>query len=144
MSATLDLQLTPPLINAVRTERRSILVVDDEPALCAVMGMILRLHGYNVRRAHSVAQAFECLEENKPDLILADVKMPETDGLTMIRQLRSEPEWSYIPTIVLSSSIHVEDLTAAYQAGADAFLAKPFTAQELQDVIEPLLNGIYL
>jgi CheY-like chemotaxis protein len=119
----------------------SILVVDDEPAICVVMGIILKLHGYAVCRAHNVNQAYSYLEENKPDLIVADIMMPGVDGLTMIRQIKSEPKLSQIPTVVLSALATENDRAEAIQAGADAFLAKPFTANELKDVIEPLLTS---
>ncbi len=117
----------------------SILVVDDEPAICVVMGIILKLHGYVVYRAHNVSQAYSYLEETKPDLIVADIMMPGVDGLTMIRQIKSKPELSDIPTVVLSALASEHDKEAALEAGATAFLAKPFTANELKDVIEPIL-----
>jgi CheY-like chemotaxis protein len=118
----------------------SILVVDDEPAICVVMGIILKLHGYAVYRAHNVSQAYRYLEETKPDLIVADIMMPGVDGLTMIRQIKTKPELSDIPTVVLSALATEQDKAAALQAGATAFLAKPFTASELQDVIEPIIS----
>jgi len=121
----------------------SILVVDDEPAICVVMGIILKLHGYAVYRAHNVSQAYTYLEESKPDLIVADVMMPGIDGLTMIRQIKSKPELSDIPTVVLSALNSEPNREAALQAGANAFLAKPFTSNELKDVIEPLISNTH-
>jgi CheY-like chemotaxis protein len=118
----------------------SILVVDDEPAICVVMGIILKLNGYCVYRAHNVPQAYSYLEETKPDLIVADIMMPGVDGLTMIRQIKSRPELADIPTVVLSALATEQDKAAAIQAGATAFLAKPFTSDELRDVIEPILS----
>jgi len=120
-----------------------ILVVDDEPAICVVMGIILKLHGYAVYRAHNVSQAYTYLEESKPDLIVADIMMPGVDGLTMIRQIKSQPEFSDIPTVVLSALATETDRAAALQAGANAFLAKPFTSNELRDVIEPILSNTH-
>jgi CheY-like chemotaxis protein len=119
----------------------SILLVDDEPAICVVMGIILKLNGYCVYRAHNVSQAYHYLEEIKPDLIVADIMMPGIDGLTMIRQIKAKPEFSDIPTVVLSALASEQDKEAALQVGANAFLAKPFTAKELNDVIEPLLSN---
>jgi two-component system sensor histidine kinase ChiS len=104
------------------------------------MGITLKLHGYAVYRAHNVSQAYRYLEETKPDLIVADIMMPGVDGLTMIRQIKTKPELSDIPTVVLSALATEQDKAAALQAGATAFLAKPFTASELQDVIEPIIS----
>jgi DNA-binding response OmpR family regulator len=116
-----------------------ILLVDDEPSFCVVMGIILKLHGYSVRRAHSAKEAIKLLEERTPDLILADVMMPDIDGLTMIKEIRSNTAWSYIPTVVVSARTGSKARDAALDAGADAFIGKPFTSSELQKTIHNLL-----
>ena len=140
----MTLNLNTPVENSILETvevNGSILVVDDEPAICVVMGIILKLHGYAVYRAHNVTQAYDYLEDTMPDLIVADIMMPGTDGLTMIRQLRTKPELSDIPIVVLSALATETDREEAIQAGANAFLAKPFTADELRDVIKPLLSN---
>jgi DNA-binding response OmpR family regulator len=142
MTISLDVPIASSFIETTES-KGSILVVDDEPAICVVMGIILKLHGYAVYRAHSVSQAYDYLEYNKPDLIVADIMMPKTDGLTMIRRLKSEPRLSQIPTVVLSAKSDEMDRMAALQAGASAFLAKPFTSDELHEVIEPLLTSAH-
>lgn len=140
MTLNLDTPVDNSILETVEV-KGSILVVDDEPAICVVMGIILKLHGYAVFRAHNVSQAYDYLEETKPDLIVADIMMPGTDGLTMIRQIKSKPELSDIPTVVLSALATEKDRQVAIEAGANAFLAKPFTADELREVIEPLLSN---
>ena len=140
MALDIDIPLAPSIAEPI-CSKGSILVVDDEPAICVVMGIILKLHGYAVYRAHSVNQAFSFLQANKPNLILADIMMPGTDGLTMIRDIKSTAGWSEIPTVVLSAKSGEQDRQQAFEAGADAFLAKPFTANELHEVVEPLLCG---
>jgi CheY-like chemotaxis protein len=142
MALSIDTQFDTDFIGAAEA-KGSILVVDDEPAICVVMGIILKLHGYAVYRAHNVSQAYNYLEETKPDLIVADIMMPGVDGLTMIRQIKSKPELSDIPTVVLSALATEQDKAAALQAGANAFLAKPFTANELKEVIEPILSDTH-
>jgi CheY-like chemotaxis protein len=142
MALSIDTQFDTDFIGATEA-KGSILVVDDEPAICVVMGIILKLHGYAVYRAHNVSQAYSYLEETKPDLIVADIMMPGVDGLTMIRQIKSKPELSDIPTVVLSALATEQDKAAALEAGANAFLAKPFTANELREVIEPILSNTH-
>ena len=115
---------------------RSILIVDDEQDFCAVVTEILQLYGFTVFAANNAAEAFSILERAQPDLILTDVMMPETDGLTLIRKLRSHPLWSKIPAIVLSAKASPEDLEAARRAGASACLPKPFSVHQLRSVIE--------
>ena len=118
----------------------SVLLVDDEQAFSTIMGIILKLSGFTVQRVSSATQALELLSQSTPDLILADVMMPEIDGLTLVRRLRSEPAWSEIPTVVVTAKSGPETVAAAKQAGANAFLAKPFSAEELRDAIRPLLR----
>lgn len=113
----------------------AVLVVDDEPAFCTVVCEILRTYGFTAYPALNARQAIALLGDLTPDLILTDVMMPDVDGLSMIRRLRSHPELSEIPTIVLSAKSEPEDLHAAFEAGADACLPKPFTAQELHDLV---------
>src|SRR3972149_11237675 len=79
----------------------SVLLVDDEQAFSTIMGIILKLSGFTVERVGSATQALELLSQSTPDLILADVMMPEINGLTLVRRLRSEPAWSEIPTVVV-------------------------------------------
>ncbi len=113
----------------------TVLVVDDEPAFCTVVCEILRTYGFTPYPALNARQAIALLGDMTPDIILTDVMMPDVDGLSMIRRLRSHPELSAIPTIVLSAKSEPEDLNAAFEAGADACLPKPFTAQELHELV---------
>ena len=120
---------------------RYILVVDDEPSFCTVLSEILRSFGYFVRQAHDAHHAIELLQKTTPDLILTDVMMPGMDGLAFIRQIRSDPTRSSIPTIVISAKAQAEDIRASKEAGADACLVKPFSARELRDVVHKYLNS---
>jgi len=129
------------LTRSSKTRARYILVVDDEPSFCTVLSEILRSFGYNVQQAHDAHHAIELLKLTPPDLILTDVMMPGMDGLTLIRQIRSDPERASIPTIVISAKSQPEDIRASKAAGADACLVKPFSARELRDVVHKFLNS---
>lgn len=129
-----------PEVGIERTVPISILVVDDEPAFCTVVCEILRVYGYVAHPANSARQAMELLEGITPDLILADVMMPEVDGLTLLRELRSKSGWKNIPAIVISAKCDPDDFSAALAAGANACLAKPFSASELRETVERILN----
>jgi len=118
---------------------RSVMVVDDEPDFCTVVGELLSACNYFVYKAYSAMEAFQLLDQVRPDLILADVMMPEVDGLALLRRLRQDPNWTGIPTIVVSARVRHEDRMAAMLAGADAFIAKPFTAKQLTAAIESFL-----
>ncbi len=117
----------------------SALVVDDDTAFCAIMKEILARDGFTVHVAYDVPQALELLRGIKPDIILSDIMMPEIDGITLIRNLRSEPNWADIPTIVVSARTMPAERAAAKDAGADAFVPKPFSIRDLRATINTLL-----
>lgn len=119
----------------------NILVVDDEPAFCAVVCEILRVYGFVAHPVNGARQALEFMKGLTPDLILADVMMPEVDGLTMLRELRANAGWSGIPAIVISAKSAPEDFSAAMAAGANGCLAKPFSASELRETVERFLHS---
>lgn len=112
-----------------------VLVVDDEPSFCFAITEILRISGYEVHQASSVRQALALLDTIEPDLILTDIMMPDRDGLSFLRLLHSHPAWGRIPAVAVSAKALPKDREAAEQAGADAYLCKPFSAMELQETI---------
>ena len=110
----------------------TVLVVDDEKAYCRVMRDILESYNLKVYTAHTACKASDLLGDSVPDLILLDVMMPNKDGLSFLRQLRTNPAWFKIPIIVISAKAMEEDRFNALAAGADKFIGKPFTMDELQ------------
>lgn len=122
-----------------RQEALSVLVVDDEETVCNVISEILETIGFESHRAYSAAEALSFLDENSPDLILTDVMMPDIDGLTLIYKIRCATESANVPIVVISAIATTSDREAALSAGASAFLAKPFSSQELKEIIRPLL-----
>jgi CheY-like chemotaxis protein len=116
-----------------------VLVVDDEVAFGNVMREVLVSFGMDVRVAVRAGQALEEMRRDPPDLLLVDVMMPEVDGLTFIRTVQKEPAWLGIPILVISARTGRADQHEALFAGADAFLAKPFTADELRKALRPFL-----
>lgn len=125
---------------AVGTHLQSILVVDDEPSFSAVLSEILRSFGYLVHQANNVDNAIAILNEEIPDLILTDIMMPGIDGLSFVRKIRSDSQLSSIPIIVVSAKLQPADIEATELAGADAYLVKPFSALELREAVQALLD----
>jgi CheY-like chemotaxis protein len=115
------------------------LLVDDDEAYCTIMRELLVRHGFQVRVAGAAEEALLLVRQERPDIILTDIMMPEVDGLTLIRRLRSNPLGASIPTIVVSALVLARERTAATQAGADAFLAKPFSFSQLSMTIQEVL-----
>jgi DNA-binding response OmpR family regulator len=112
-----------------------ILLVDDERAYARVVKEALERIGVHVHLAHDAMEALNLYSEVSPDLILLDVMMPDVDGLSLLRWLREHSEKDGVPIHVVSAKAQQADKDAALSAGANGFLAKPFTVEELRTVI---------
>jgi two-component system, OmpR family, KDP operon response regulator KdpE len=110
------------------TDRRHILVVDDEPQITRVLRTALTAHGYDVRVAHDGESALELMRDWHPDLVVTDLAMPNIDGVELCRQIRRASE---IPIIVLSVRDQEKTKIEALDAGADDYVTKPFSVDEL-------------
>lgn len=119
----------------------TVLVVDDDDSYCTIIRELLIRNGYRVSLAFGVEQAIDLLEHEMPDLILTDLMMPEIDGFTFIRHIRSMPKHSDTPTIAVSALVLARERAAAAQAGADAFVAKPFSIDHLRATIEAVVGS---
>ncbi len=105
-----------------------VLIVEDEPAIRTVLRVLLEAEHYRVIEAESAMRAEIESRSHKPDLLLLDLGLPDADGLAIIRRVRA---WSPVPIIVLSARTQEEQKIAALDAGADDYVAKPFSAAEL-------------
>ena len=110
------------------SERRRILLVDDEPQLTRVLRTGLTSRGYDVRVAADGEAALQTFGDWPPDLVLTDLSMPETDGLELCRRLRRV---SRVPIVVLSVRGEERTKVEALDAGADDYVTKPFGMDEL-------------
>jgi CheY-like chemotaxis protein len=142
MEEAADLMMEEPLEGTHAPNRRAIrvLVVDDEIAFCDVVCEILIASGYIATCVNAVPAARDTLRRERPDIILSDIMMPDIDGLQFIRELRQDPRYQQIPVVVVSAKASTSDRQAALDAGATTFLAKPFSARELETHIASILS----
>lgn len=117
----------------------SVLVVDDEVSFGHVLREVLESFGFEVRVSLRAEEALQEMRHQTPDLLMVDVMMPEVDGLSLIRKVQLEPSWLEVPILVVSARASESDRNQALFAGADGFLAKPFTAQELRGALRGFL-----
>ncbi len=117
-----------------------IVVVDDEPDFCTVVGELLKSKNLVVHAAYGALEGLSLIESVRPDLVLTDVMMPEVNGLELIRRLRADPVLGGVPTIVVSALVKREEQEAALNAGADAFIPKPCSVQQLRAAIAQYLH----
>ena len=117
-----------------------ILVVDDDPDILQFVEMNLDMEGFDAQTALSGRIALEEARERPPDLILLDVMMPELDGLTVLRRLRSSPATSSIPVVLLTAKALAEDRVRGLDLGADDYITKPFDIEELMARVKAVLR----
>ena len=108
--------------------KQKILVVDDESQITRVLRHILSAHAYAVRTADDGVAGFDLFCEWQPDLLLTDLQMPEMDGLELCRRIRSRSD---VPIVILSVRDEEETIVEALDAGADDYVTKPFSTNEL-------------
>lgn len=118
-----------------------ILVVDDEPHIVMMLEARLRKNGFEVLTAASGSEAMAQVKKDRPDLILLDVMMPAVSGLEVCRTLKENPATKAIPVILLTAKSTERDQTLGISAGADAYVTKPYTPEELLGQIKELLEG---
>lgn len=118
----------------------TILVCDDEEVLRTLIGAALS-DGYALVEARDGDEALERARTERPDLIILDMMMPGRSGLDVLPELRSDPDVGATPVVMLTARTQAADREAAAAAGADRFLAKPFSPLELSRLVAELLDG---
>ena len=117
---------------------QTVMLVDDDPQLRHVVSMFFELEGYNVVQAKDGREAISLLSEYVPDVILLDLMMPDVGGLEVCQHVRANKTLKEIPVVVFTAAEMKEDeLTAA---GADRFIAKPYSLEGLRRVVRTLIK----
>ena len=119
--------------------RPVVLVCDNEPVLRALVSATLDHARYELVEARDGDEAVELARARRPDLILLDMMMPGRTGLEVLAELRADADFADVPVVMLTARTQATDREAASSAGADAFLAKPFSPMELAGLVESLL-----
>lgn len=130
---------SPPVASTATKSNTRVLVADDNSDLRNFLVSLLAPH-YDVLAVADGREALAAVQERKPDLVLSDVMMPNLDGLGLLRALRENPETRTLPVILLSARAGQDASLEGLSAGADDYLAKPFTSQELVARVRTHLN----
>jgi DNA-binding response OmpR family regulator len=139
-----DLELTIPDVSDL-----NVMIIDDDVDVCELVSSACSLLGVSTAQLHDGSQAIEVFNDvqgegaiafNSPDLILLDVMMPQVGGLETLRDLRRRSWGKYVPVVMLTALDRLEDKVAAFEAGADDYLCKPFQFKELQARVKAWLR----
>ncbi|MGB2044476.1 MAG: phosphate regulon transcriptional regulator PhoB [Porticoccaceae bacterium] len=122
--------------------KHTILLVDDEAAIRDMLAIALEAADYNVLQAENAQQAHACIIDRHPDLVLLDWMMPGTTGLELLRRLKRDELTEKIPVIMLTAKAEEDSKISALDAGADDYIAKPFSPRELISRVKAVLRRI--
>jgi len=121
------------------------LIVDDSTVMRKIVERALRQAGLDplvVLEAGSGTEGLEVLKAHKVDLILSDINMPSMDGLEFLRQIRSQNLAPGVPVVMITTESSEEHVKQAIQAGAQGYIRKPFTAEQVKERVLPLLSVV--
>jgi DNA-binding response OmpR family regulator len=122
------------------TTRGKILVADDEPNIVTALEFLLHHAGYEVVVAHDGQEALEAIARERPDLVLLDVTMPRRSGFEVCQAVKSDARLEATRILLLSARSRDTDVAKGLALGADAYMTKPFSTQELLARVAALLG----
>jgi DNA-binding response OmpR family regulator len=118
----------------------SIVLVEDDADLAFTVALSLRREGWNVAHFSSGAAALEHIRANGCELVLLDLNLPDLDGLSVCRELRSDPATRALPIIMVTARVDERDRLLGFELGADDYVVKPFSMRELAARVRALLR----
>jgi len=121
-------------------EKPLVVVADDDPDILALVAFRLERAGYEVAQAADGEEALRLTRERGPDLAVLDVMMPKLTGVDVTRELRADEATRNIPVILLTARVQEADVARGFEAGADDYIKKPFSPQELQARVQAVLG----
>ena len=120
---------------------KKVLIVDDEINIVTALEFLLQKSGYEVMAAPNGDEALQRVESFAPDLVLLDVMMPRISGYEVCRRMRERADWKHIKIIMLSAKGREAEVSKGVSLGADLYVTKPFSNNELVGKIGELLGG---
>jgi len=113
------------------SKNREILLVEDDPDARGMIEIMLEQHGFTCTSCASGEEALSKMEESVPGLVLLDIMMPGLNGYDVLVRMKQRPETQNIPVIMVTAKGEGDEIITGYQHGADYYIPKPFTSQQL-------------
>lgn len=120
---------------------RTVLIIEDEADAAELFAEMMRVSGFRVRKTSSSPPAINMMTDEKPDVVLLDIMMPEVSGLDILRKMRQDPALADIPVVVVSAKSMPADIKIGMDAGASIYLTKPVGFLELKEAVERVLGS---
>jgi len=131
-----------PKVFVMNAKLKCILCVEDEPEMIDLMRLILGRRGFDVKGATGGVEGLKMIREEKPDLILLDLMMPDMDGWEVYQQIKADEKTRGIPVIVVTAKAQsIDRVLGLHVAKVDDYIAKPFSPQDLMNSVERVLKS---
>jgi len=118
---------------------RTIMTVDDSASIRQLVSFTLKQQGYEVVEAVNGTEAIRKLNQKKIDMLITDINMPEIDGISLIKMVRDNPSYKFMPIIILTTGSQTEKKEEAKAAGATGWIVKPFRPDQLVAAVRKVL-----
>jgi len=119
---------------------RRILIVEDEPVVAGMMAKILKGAGVHISTAGTIKEAEELLDKKTFDIILLDRVLPDGDGVQIFKKIKKSPALAHVPVLILSGKAYADEQAEGLDLGADDYMTKPFSPDELRARVDVLLR----
>jgi two-component system cell cycle response regulator DivK len=129
-------------INKAKAKHKRILIVEDNPRCLLLLKDVLEVRGYEILKTRKGLEAINLARDNRPDLILMDIRLPDISGLDATRLLKQDHQTKCIPIIAVTAFAMRGDKAKALESGCDAYMAKPITLDNLLRIIESFLSPL--
>jgi len=120
---------------------KTVLIIEDEEDAAELFAEMMRVSGFRVLKTSSSAPALTMMINDKPDIVILDIMMPEISGLDVLREMRRDPNLKDIPVVVVSAKGTPSDIKNGMEAGASTYLTKPVGFLELKDAVSAALGN---
>ncbi len=120
--------------------QKTVMIIEDEPDVSELFAEMMRLNGLRVIRTYTSTPAMTLIDQERPDIVILDVMMPDVSGLEVLTYMRSIPKLASIPVVVVSAKAAPADIQAGLAAGATAYLTKPVSYTDLKAAVDRLLQ----
>jgi DNA-binding response OmpR family regulator len=118
-----------------------ILIVDDDPMVTRLVRINLELENFEVVEVWDGKSALEAIKNDRPDLVLLDIMMPQIDGWEILKRLRADPSMRDLPIVLLTAKVQEEDIARGWNMGADGYILKPFNPVNLAESLREILSA---
>lgn len=118
----------------------NILVVDDDPYILLSLEFLMKKKGYQVTVARNGTEALDCINKEKPALVILDIMMPDVDGYAICSHIKTSKELRHIKVVFLSAKTREADIKKGLELGAERYISKPFSTRDLMKQVQELLE----